>query len=216
VVRTEDTAYEAHTVVVATGALAKLLGLPGERELMGRGVSTCATCDGFFFKDQDIMVVGGGDSALEEALYLARLGRSVTVVHRRDALRASKIMQDRAFANPKITFVWNSVVEQVQDVTAGQVKAVQLRDLVTGQLSERPVDGLFIAIGHEPNTAIFRGQIDLLPNGYVKVVPGTTQTSVPGVFAAGDVQDSVWRQAVTAAGTGCMAALEAERYLEAR
>jgi thioredoxin reductase (NADPH) len=216
VVRTEDTAYEAHTVVVATGASAKLLGLPGERELMGRGVSTCATCDGFFFKDQDIMVVGGGDSALEEALYLARLGRSVTVVHRRDALRASKIMQDRAFGNPKITFVWNSVVEQVQDVTAGQVKAVQLRDLVTGQLSQRPVDGLFIAIGHEPNTAIFRGQIDLLPNGYVKVVPGTTQTSVPGVFAAGDVQDSVWRQAVTAAGSGCMAALEAERYLEAR
>jgi thioredoxin reductase (NADPH) len=137
-------------------------------------------------------------------------------VHRRDALRASKIMQDRAFGNPKITFVWNSVVEQVQDVTAGQVKAVQLRDLVTGQLSQRPVDGLFIAIGHEPNTAIFRGQIDLLPNGYVKVVPGTTQTSVPGVFAAGDVQDSVWRQAVTAAGSGCMAALEAERYLEAR
>jgi len=215
VVRTDDTAHEAHAVIVATGASAKLLGLPSERALMGRGVSTCATCDGFFFKDQEIMVVGGGDSALEEALYLARLGRAVTVVHRRDTLRASKIMQDRAFANPKISFVWNSAVEEIRDVSAGQVKGVVLRDLVTSQHTERPVDGLFIAIGHEPNTAIFRGQIDLLPNGYVKVAPGTTQTSVPGVFAAGDVQDSVWRQAVTAAGTGCMAALEAERYLEA-
>src|SRR5712692_9828336 len=215
VVRTDDTVYEAHTVVVATGASAKLLGLPEERALMGRGVSTCATCDGFFFKDQEIMVVGGGDSALEEALYLARLGRAVTVVHRRDTLRASKIMQDRAFANPKISFVWNSAVEEIRDVTAGQVKGVVLRDLVSGQQTEQAVDGLFIAIGHEPNTAIFRGQIDLLPNGYVKVVPGTTQTSVPGVYAAGDVQDSVWRQAVTAAGTGCMAALEAERHLEA-
>jgi thioredoxin reductase (NADPH) len=215
VVRTDDGAHEAHTVIIATGASAKLLGLPAERALMGRGVSTCATCDGFFFKDQEIMVVGGGDSALEEALYLARLGRSVTVVHRRDTLKASKIMQDRARANPKISFVWNSVVEEISDVSAGQVKAVRLRDLVTGQHTERPVDGLFIAIGHEPTTSIFRGQIDLLPNGYVKVVPGTTQTSVPGVFAAGDVQDSVWRQAVTAAGSGCMAALEAERYLEA-
>jgi thioredoxin reductase (NADPH) len=215
VVRTDDTAHEAHTVIVATGASAKLLGLPSERALMGRGVSTCATCDGFFFKDQEIMVVGGGDSALEEALYLARLGRAVTVVHRRDALRASKIMQDRALANPKISFVWNSVVEEIRDVSAGQVKGVVLRELVTSQHTERPVDGLFIAIGHEPNTAILRGQIDLLPNGYVKVAPGTAQTSVPGVFAAGDVQDSVWRQAVTAAGTGCMAALQAERYLEA-
>jgi thioredoxin reductase (NADPH) len=215
VVRTEDTAHEAGTVIIATGASAKLLGLPAERELMGRGVSTCATCDGFFFKDQEIMVVGGGDSALEEALYLARLGRAVTVVHRRDTLRASKIMQDRAFANPKISFAWNSVVEQILDPALGQVKGVRLRDLKTGQLNEQAVDGLFIAIGHEPNTAVFRGQVDLLPNGYVKVVHGTTQTSVPGVFAAGDVQDSVWRQAITAAGTGCMAALEAERYLEA-
>jgi thioredoxin reductase (NADPH) len=210
-----DVTMEAHTVIVATGASAKLLGLPNEAKLMGRGVSTCATCDGFFFKDQDIMVVGGGDSALEEALYLARLGRTVTVVHRRDTLRASKIMQERARANQKITFVWNSVVEEITDPAAGKVSAVTLRNLVTGERSERPVDGLFVAIGHEPNTAIFQGQIDLLPNGYVKVVPGTTQTSVPGVFAAGDVQDHVWRQAVTAAGTGCMAALEAERYLEA-
>jgi len=214
VVRTDDTAYEGRSVIIATGASAKLLGLPNERLLMGRGVSTCATCDGFFFKDQDIMVVGGGDSALEEALYLARLGRTVTLVHRRDTLRASKIMQDRALANPKITFLWNTVVEDIADPTLGKVSAVLLRNVVTGERTERRVDGLFVAIGHEPNTGIFRGQIDLLPNGYVKVVPGTTQTSVPGVFAAGDVQDHVWRQAVTAAGTGCMAALEAERYLE--
>ena len=215
VVRTDDTAHAAQSVIIATGASAKLLGLPSERALMGRGVSTCATCDGFFFKDQDIMVVGGGDSAIEEALYLARLGRSVTVVHRRDTLRASKIMQDRAFANPKIAFLWNTVVEDITDAATGKVQAVRLRDVVTGRVWEQRIDGLFVAIGHEPNTHIFAGQLDLLPNGYVKVVPGTTRTSVPGVFAAGDVQDHVWRQAVTAAGTGCIAALEAERYLEA-
>ena len=215
VVRTGDAAYEAESVIVATGASARLLGLPGERELMGRGVSTCATCDGFFFKDQDIMVVGGGDSALEEALYLARLGRKVEVVHRRDTLRASKIMQERAFKNPKITFIWDSAIDWIADPTQGKVTAVQLRNLKTGATSEHPVDGLFVAIGHEPNTAPFRGQLELLPNGYVKVAPGTTRTSVPGVFAAGDVADFTWRQAVTAAGTGCVAALEAERYLEA-
>jgi thioredoxin reductase (NADPH) len=215
VVGVGDTTYEAETVIVATGASAKLLGLPGERELLGRGVSTCATCDGFFFKDQNIMVVGGGDSALEEALYLARLGRQVEVVHRRDTLRASKIMQERAFKNPKITFLWDSVIERIADPTQGKVTAVQLRNVKTGARSERPVDGLFVAIGHQPNTALFRGQLELLPNDYLKVVPGTTQTSVPGVFAAGDVADFTWRQAVTAAGTGCMAALEAERYLEA-
>jgi thioredoxin reductase (NADPH) len=215
VVRTDDAEHRAQTVILATGASAKLLGLPAERTLMGRGVSTCATCDGFFFKDQDIMVVGGGDSALEEALYLARLGRAVTVVHRRDTLRASKIMQDRAFANPKIAFVWNAVVEDIADVAKGKVQAVRLRDMVGGRVWEQPVDGLFIAIGHEPNTGIVAGQVELLPNGYVKVAPGTTRTSVPGVFAAGDVQDHVFRQAVTAAGSGCMAALEAERYLEA-
>jgi thioredoxin reductase (NADPH) len=214
VVRTADHAWEAETVIIATGATAKLLGLPSERALVGRGVSTCATCDGFFFKDQNIMVVGGGDTAIEEALYLARLGRKVSVVHRRDTLRASKIMQERAFAHPKIEFVWNAEVVDVKDPAAGKVGGVVLRDTKTGALTERPVDGLFIAIGHEPSTALFRGQIELLPNGYVKVQPGTTRTSVPGVFAAGDVQDFTYRQAVTAAGTGCMAALEAERFLE--
>ena len=214
VVRAGEQAWEGHTVIIATGASAKLLGLPSERALMGRGVSTCATCDGFFFKDQNIMVVGGGDTAVEEALYLARLGRKVSVVHRRDALRASKIMQDRALAHPKIEFIWNSEVDEIKDPAAGKVTSVQLRDVKSAAKSERPVDGLFIAIGHEPNTAIFRGQVELLPNGYVKVEPGTTRTSVPGVFAAGDVQDFTYRQAVTAAGTGCMAALEAERYLE--
>ncbi len=215
VVRAGEAAWEGHTVIIATGASAKLLGLEAEAKLMGRGVSTCATCDGFFFKDQDIMVVGGGDSAMEEALYLARLGRSVTVVHRRDALRASKIMQERAFKNPKIGFVWNSVVEDILDPAQGKVTAVRLRNLLTGERTERRVDGLFVAIGHQPNTAVFRGQVELLPNEYIKVKPGTTQTSVPGVFAAGDVQDFTYRQAVTAAGSGCMAALEAERYLEA-
>ena len=215
VVRTADASLEAQTVVIATGASAKPLGLPSETLLMGHGVSTCATCDGFFFKDQDIMVVGGGDSALEEALYLARLGRKVEVVHRRDTLRASKIMQDRVFAHPKISFIWNSVVRDILDPAAGKVTTVLLEDVVTGARSERRVDGLFVAIGHEPNTAVFRGQIELLPSGYVRVEPGTTRTSAPGVFAAGDVQDSVFRQAVTAAGTGCMAALEAERWLEA-
>ncbi len=214
VVRTADTTYEGQTVIIATGASAKLLAAPGEAELMGRGVSTCATCDGFFFKDQNIMVVGGGDSAMEEALYLARLGRKVEVVHRRDTLRASKIMQERAFKNPKIEFVWNSEVAEILDPAHGRVTAARLRNLKTGEITEHPIEGFFVAIGHEPNTALFRDQIDLLPNGYVKVVPGTTQTSVPGVFAAGDVQDSVWRQAITAAGSGCMAALEAERYLE--
>jgi thioredoxin reductase (NADPH) len=207
VIRAGSASYEAHTVVVATGASAKLLGLDAETKLMGRGVSTCATCDGFFFRDQDIMVVGGGDSAMEEALYLARLGRKVDVVHRRDTLRASKIMQERAFKNPKIGFVWNTAVDDITDVAKGKVTGVRLKNLKTGALEERAVDGLFIAIGHQPNTQLFRGQLDLLPNGYVKVVPGTTQTSVPGVFAAGDVQDFVYRQAVTAAGTGCMAAL---------
>jgi len=214
-VKSDDAAVEADTVIIATGASAKLIGLPNESKLMGRGVSTCATCDGFFFKDQNIMVVGGGDSAMEEALYLSRLGRRVQVVHRRDSLRASKIMQERALKNPKIEFIWDTGVEDVLDPAKGKVTAVRLKNLKTGAQWESPVDGLFVAIGHQPNTAIFKGKIDLHPNEYVKVTPGTTQTSVPGVFAAGDVADFTYRQAVTAAGTGCMAALEAERYLEA-
>jgi thioredoxin reductase (NADPH) len=215
VVKAGEQTFEGHAVIVATGASAKLMGLPAETKLMGRGVSTCATCDGFFFKDQNIMVVGGGDSALEEALYLARLGRRVDVVHRRDSLRGSKIMQERAFKNPKVEFIWNTVVDDILDVDRGKVTGVRLKNVKTGAREERPVDGLFVAIGHQPNTQIFRGQIELHPNDYVRVKPGTTQTSVPGVFAAGDVQDFTYRQAVTAAGTGCMAALEAERYLEA-
>jgi thioredoxin reductase (NADPH) len=214
-VKTDDAEVEAHTVIIATGASAKLIGLPSESKLMGRGVSTCATCDGFFFKDQNIMVVGGGDSAMEEALYLSRLGRQVQVVHRRDSLRASKIMQERALKNPKIEFIWDTAVEDVLDPSKGKVTAVRLKNLKSGAVWETPVDGLFVAIGHQPNTAIFKGQIELHPNEYAKVTPGTTQTSVPGVFAAGDVADFTYRQAVTAAGTGCMAALEAERYLEA-
>ncbi len=215
VVKTGAQTFESHTVVIATGASAKLLGLPAESKLMGRGISTCATCDGFFFKDQNIMVVGGGDSALEEALYLSRLGRHVDVVHRRDTLRASKIMQERALKNPKIEFVWDTVVEDILDVERGKVTGVRLKNVKTDAREERPVDGLFVAIGHQPNTQLFRGQVELLPNDYIKVKPGSTATSVPGVFAAGDVQDFTYRQAVTAAGTGCMAALEAERYLEA-
>ena len=215
VVKAGTQTFESQTVVIATGASSKLLGLPAESKLMGRGISTCATCDGFFFKDQNIMVVGGGDSALEEALYLSRLGRKVDVVHRRDTLRASKIMQERALKNPKIQFVWDTVVEDILDVERGKVTGVRLKNVKTGAREERPVDGLFVAIGHQPNTEIFRGQVELLPTGYVTVKPGSAETSVPGVFAAGDVQDFTYRQAVTAAASGCMAALEAERYLEA-
>jgi thioredoxin reductase (NADPH) len=214
-IKADDAAVEADTVIIATGATAKLIGLPNESKLMGRGVSTCATCDGFFFKDQNIMVVGGGDSAMEEANYLSRLGRQVQVVHRRDTLRASKIMQERALKNPKIEFIWDTGVEDVLDPAKGKVTAVRLKNLKTGAQSEVPVDGLFVAIGHRPNTAVFKGQVDLHPNEYIKLTPGTTETSVPGVFAAGDCADFTYRQAVTAAGTGCMAALEAERYLEA-
>ncbi len=214
-VKTDDSEVEAQTVIVATGASAKLIGLESESKLMGRGVSTCATCDGFFFKDQNIMVVGGGDSAMEEALYLSRLGRQVQVVHRRDTLRASKIMQERALKNPKIEFIWDTVVDDVLDPAKNKVTSVRLKNLKTGAVWETPVDGLFVAIGHQPNTTVFKGQLELHPNEYVKITLGTTQTSVPGVFAAGDVADFTYRQAVTAAGTGCMAALEAERYLEA-
>jgi thioredoxin reductase (NADPH) len=210
-----DTEYRADAIVLSTGASARMLGLPSEQRLLGHGVSTCATCDGFFFRDHDIAVVGGGDSSMEEAIFLTKFANRVTVIHRRDELRASKIMQDRAFANPKIDFRWNSVVSDVAG--DGRVEVVRVRDTATGEESDLKVGGLFVAIGHDPNTKLFEGQIELDENGYV-VLPnaGSTRTSVDGVFAAGDVADHVFRQAVTAAGTGCMAAIEAERWLEAR
>jgi len=213
VLRTSEAEYACRTLIIATGASARMIGLPAERALMGHGVSTCATCDGYFFRGRPIAVVGGGDSAMEEAIFLTKFASHVTVVHRRDKLRASKIMQDKAFANPKITFIWDSVVEDVSDVARGAVTAIAIRNLKTGQRSETAVDGVFVAIGHTPNTALFRGQLDLDPNGYILTHAGT-RTSVPGVFACGDVQDHVYRQAVTAAGSGCMAAIDVEKYLE--
>ncbi|MFB3817030.1 MAG: thioredoxin-disulfide reductase [Candidatus Methylomirabilales bacterium] len=204
---------ECRALIIATGASAKLLGLPAERSLMGHGVSTCATCDGFFFQDQEVMTVGGGDSALEEAIFLTRFATRVTVVHRRDKLRASKIMQEKAFKNPKIEFVWDSTIQDILDVDQHKVTAARLLNLKTGAITERKVDGIFIAIGHMPNTSLFKGLLDMDAVGYL-TTHGGTQTSVPGVFAAGDVQDHVYRQAITAAGSGCMAAIDAERFLE--
>jgi thioredoxin reductase (NADPH) len=205
-----DEEFRARTVIIATGASAKMLGVPGEQRLLGHGVSTCATCDGFFFRGQELVVVGGGDSAMEEALFLTRFATKVTVVHRRDELRASKIMQQRAFENEKVDFVWDSVVDEV--LGDGQVGGIRLRNVKTDRTEELPAGGVFVAIGHLPNTSVFEGQVEM-SNGYIVVKEPTTATSVEGVFAAGDVVDFTYRQAVTAAGMGCKAAMDAERLL---
>ena len=205
--------HRARSVIVATGAQALMLGLPAEERLLGHGLSTCATCDGFFFREHDIAVVGGGDSALEEAMFLTRFGRSVTLIHRRDTLRASKIMQDRAFANDKINWMWNSVVTDIEGES--KVEGLRIRDVVSGDETVHPFTGVFVAIGHRPNTSLFEGQLDMKDNGYLVTAPNQTRTNIDGVFACGDVQDDYYRQAITAAGSGCMAAIEAERWLEA-
>jgi thioredoxin reductase (NADPH) len=207
--------YEADAVVIATGAQARWLGIPGEKELSGFGVSACATCDGFFFRGKQVVVIGGGNTAVEETLYLANLAKHVTIVHRRDTFRAERILQERLFAQPNVTVVWDSVAEEIL-ATEGKLRAARgllLRNVKTGERSELAADGIFIAIGHDPATALFKGQVAMDAEGYILTTPGSTRTSVEGVFAAGDVQDKIFRQAVTAAGTGCMAALEAEKWL---
>jgi thioredoxin reductase (NADPH) len=208
--------YEARSVIISTGASDRWLGIDSGRELTNRGVSACTTCEGFLFNDEDVSVVGAGDTALEEALFLANICKSVTIIHRRSELRASKIMQERARKHPKIKFIWNSVVTEVLDVKQGSVTALRLQNVETKESTLHPTQGLFVAIGHVPNTQLFKGQLTLDENGYIKTVPGSTATNVEGVYACGDVQDHVYRQAITAAGTGCMASIEAERWLGAK
>ena len=207
--------YETESVIISTGASAKLLGLESESKLMGFGVSACATCDGFFFKEKDILVVGGGDSAMEEATYLTKFASSVTIVHRRDEFRASKIMQERALNHPKISVMWNSEIIEMHGDPAGKgLESVDIRNMLSGDVKNHTTDGVFMAIGHKPNSDVFNGQLDLTESGYIVTNPDSTATSIDGVFAAGDIQDFTYKQAVTAAGTGCMAAIEVERYLE--
>ncbi len=213
-VKAGDQTWQTETIIVATGASAKWLDIPGEQQLRGRGVSACATCDGFFFKDRELMVVGGGDSAMEEATFLTKFASKVTIVHRREEFRASKIMQDRALANPKIEVAWNATIDEIHG--EHEVTGVTLRDTVTGETREVTTDGVFMAIGHTPNTSLFEGALDLDDGGYVLVAEPRTDTSVEGVFAAGDVTDTIYKQAVTAAGQGCKAAIDAERFLEAK
>jgi thioredoxin reductase (NADPH) len=213
-IRTDEDTYRCDALIISTGATAKLGGVAGEQELMGYGVSACATCDGFFFRGKEIIVIGGGDSAMEEAMYLTKFATKVTVIHRRHELRASRIMQDRAFANPKIAWIWDTVVTEIVGTRDGGVTAVKLHNKRTGLDSEYPTQGVFFAIGHEPNTALFKGKIEMNDVGYIRVQYPSTKTNVPGVFACGDAADPIYRQAITAAGTGCRAAIDAERWLQ--
>jgi thioredoxin reductase (NADPH) len=212
-VKTTDAEYSTRALIIATGASARLLGLPSERQLMGHGVSTCATCDGYFFRGMEIAVVGGGDSAMEEANFLTKFASKVTLIHRRESFRASKIMQDKVRANPKVEIRTNTIVHEISGTATGEVTGVVVQDVTTGVTSEIPVAGVFVAIGHTPNTSLFKGQLELDANGYIVTRDGA-KTNVPGVFACGDVQDHTYRQAITAAGSGCMAALDAEHYLD--